>query len=67
MNYNYDEESDRVQPLEELTLSVRDIGDDQPFVFTPDGISSPDIRTVGNGSSTEIVLTNVGLYTLIGF
>ncbi len=65
LNYDYDEESDKVRPVKELRMKVRDIGDGEPVLYTPEGIDMPQIRIERNGRDAEITLLNAGLYTVI--
>ena len=67
LNYAYDESADSVGVIKELKLSVRDVVDTDPVIYTPEDMTCPDISVVRKDSHIEIALTNVGLYTVIEF
>ncbi len=67
LNYAYDESTDCVSIMKELKLSVRNVADTEPVVYSPEGMAHPGISFVRKDVFTEITLTNVGLYTVIEF
>ena len=67
LNYNYDEEADRVLPLNTLSLLLRNVAGDTPAVLVPDGEPLPQCETVRDGNVLRVTLRNPGLYTILAF
>ena len=67
LNYQYDEAADRILPVRELELSLRDMPEGTPAVWVPEGVPVPEAEVVREGDMTRLVLRNVGLYTMLAF
>ncbi len=67
LNYRYDESEDRVMPIPELEIRVKDAGGKCPEVLTPEGIKKPDIECITDGEDMVVKLTDTGLYTVLSF
>lgn len=67
LNYQYDEERDRVILFEKLKLTLRDVPGTEPEILVPDGCPVPSVELRQNGPITEMTLRNAGLYTVIAF
>lgn len=67
LNYQYDEEADRVLPVSELRLTLRDVPAGEPEILVPEGIEPPSCEIAVSGAVTEVVLRNAGLYTVLAF
>lgn len=67
LNYRYDESEDRVMPIPELEIRVKDAGGKCPEVLTPEGIKKPDIECITDGEDAVVKLTDAGLYTVLSF
>ncbi|MCR5119730.1 MAG: beta-galactosidase [Lachnospiraceae bacterium] len=66
LNYRYDESEDRVLPIEDMELTLRDVADSISLI-TPEGIAAPGISVNKNGNETRVSLKNTGLYTVLRF
>ncbi|MBR6160156.1 MAG: hypothetical protein IKQ40_07620 [Lachnospiraceae bacterium] len=67
MNYRYDEAQDRVLPIPQLQLKVRDVSNTEPELFAPEGTKLPQISVTYSGGCADLTLKNTGLYTIIVF
>ena len=67
LNYRYDEQADRVQPIEKLELTLRNVPGTVPRILVPEGSPVPGCETVREGEKTRIILRNAGLYTVLAF
>ncbi len=67
LNYLYDEQADRVQPIEKLELTLRNVPGTVPRILVPEGSPVPGCETVREGEKTRIILRNAGLYTVLVF
>ena len=68
LNYRYDEKEDRVMPIPELCLKIRQVCDSSPVLHTPEGTVAPDIAGISHSNGwVKITLRNTGLYTIIEF
>ena len=67
LNYNYDAEADRVRPIPELTLRLRDVPDAPPAFLTLPGTPAPACDVRRGGDETVLTLRNVGVYTVIAY
>ncbi len=67
LNYQYDDTSDRVLPLDTLELTLRGVTGSKPEILVPEGSSVPEYEAVRDGDLTRITLRNAGLYTILSF
>ena len=67
LNYQYDEAADRVLPLPELRLTARSLPGTAPEILAPEGHPVPACEIRRDGDLAEIILRNVGLYTILAF
>lgn len=67
LNYSYDEQADRILPIERLELTLRDVPDGEPEILVPDGVPVPACEIRREGNVARVTLRNAGLYTLIAF
>ena len=67
LNYQYDERTDRVEPLESLELTLRDVPGTASEILVPAGERVPGCEVVREGERVRLILRNVGLYTVIAF
>ncbi len=67
LNYQYDEQADRVQPIPRLELLLRDVPDTPPQLLTPEGVQPPEYELTRQAGLTRLLLRNPGVYTLIAF
>lgn len=67
LNYQYDEKTDRVLPIDVLELTVRDVPDGDPEILVPEGWTVPSCEIRREGNLARVTLRNAGLYTLIAF
>ena len=67
LNYRYDEQADRVQPIEGLELTLRNVPRTEPEILVPEGSPVPECETVREGDKTRVILRNAGLYTVVAF
>ena len=65
INYRYDESSDRILPVDRLKLSVRNIPEKEPVLYVPGSDPVPACELERFADHAEILLRNVGLYTII--
>ena len=61
LNYRYSEEEDRILPIDCMKIRVPDLAGKKIELFAPRGITIPEYKA----EDTEIILQNVGLYTII--
>ena len=67
LNYRYDENEDRVLPIEQVELVLRNVADTAPEILVPEGCTAPEAETLREGETIRLVLRNAGLYTVIVF
>jgi len=67
LNYRYDKETDRIQPIEKLELIIRDVDGKEPGIFVPDGEAAPAYGIRKEAGKTRLILYKAGLYTVIAF
>ena len=67
LNYRYSEKEDRVLPIEELILTLRNVPVSDPEILVPEGSPVPDFEQVSEGDSLRLVLRHAGLYTVLAF
>ena len=67
LNYRYSEEEDRVLPLEELALTLRNVPASDLEILVPEGSPVPAFERIPEGDSVLLVLRNAGLYTVLAF
>ncbi len=67
LNYRYDEQADRVSPIERLELTIRDVAGKTPEILVPEGDPVPAWEISREGEKTKMILRNAGLYTVIAF
>ena len=67
LNYQYDDTSDRVLPLDTLELTLRGVTGSKPEILVPEGSPVPEYEAVRDGDLTRITLRNAGLYTILSF
>ena len=65
LNYDYDEKEDRVKPIPELKLEIRNVNGRDPVVLTPEGIEPPRMLAQESREGISITLCNVGVYSVI--
>ncbi|MBQ6382564.1 MAG: hypothetical protein IJJ42_03050 [Clostridia bacterium] len=58
---------DRVEPIEELELTLRDVAGNTPEILVPGSDPVPSYEICTEGGLTKLVLRNVGLYTVVAF
>ncbi len=63
MNYDYDAAADRVRPLEEVTLTLKETAG-EARVFTLDGVV-PEMTCVRRPETLTVTLRNLPLYTVV--
>ena len=66
LNYNYNEASDRVEPLEKLEITLRSVSG-TPTILVPEGDPLPEAEISRDGDLTHVTLRNTGLYTVLSF
>ena len=66
LNYRYDENEDRVLPIEDVELTLRNVADHFSLI-TPENIPLPGISIKRDGDETQVSLKNIGLYTILRF
>ena len=66
LNYGYDEDTDCVKPINELVITLRDVGD-EISVLAPEGMITAAASYDKHGRNTVLTLNNVGLYTIVEF
>ena len=67
LNYQYDEQADRITPVQELHLTARNLPGADPEILVPEGSPVPDYTITRNGDLAEITLYGAGLYTVLAF
>ena len=67
LNYQYDEQADRITPVRELHLTARNLPGTEPKVLAPEGSPVPEYTISRNGDLAEITLYGAGLYTVLAF
>ena len=66
LNYNYNEAADRVEPLEKLEITLRNVSGN-PTVLVQEGDPLPETEISRDGDLTRVTLRNAGLYTVLSF
>ena len=66
LNYRYDDRTDRVTPIEELALTVRDVGENIK-ILVPEGDPVPAYEASREDGITRVILHGAGLYTVVAF
>ena len=64
LNYRYEEAADRVKPVDEIELILRDAGDDVT-VLTLYGAAAAEVSVRKEDGRSRILLRNAGLYTVV--
>ncbi|MBE5794515.1 MAG: hypothetical protein E7323_07530 [Clostridiales bacterium] len=67
LNYQYNADEDRIEPIPELTVQVKDVAGKKLEILTLDGNSNSDQTISMDDSDICIQLRNVGLYTVLVF
>ncbi len=67
LNYQYDEQADRITPVRELRLTARNLPGKDPEILVPEGNPVPEYTITRNGDLAEITLFGAGLYTVLAF
>ncbi len=67
LNYQYDEQADRILPREELRFTLRRAAPGEPKVYVPAGVEKPECRVERDGETVTVILRNAGLYTVVAF
>ena len=67
LNYNYDDIQDRIVPVTELRLILRNVPESKPEVIVPDGSQLPECEMIITGETQEVILRKAGLYTVLVF
>ncbi len=67
LNYQYDEGEDRIRPLKELRLTLRNVAEGAPEILVPAGETPPACEVCRREGRTEVLLRNVGVYTVVAF
>ena len=66
LNYRYDEQEDRVLPMETLEFTVRNVSG-KPEILVPAGDPVPACEVHRAGDNVKVILRNAGLYTVAVF
>ncbi len=67
LNYRYDKETDRIQPIEKLELIIRNVDRKEPEIFVPGGEAAPAYEIRKEVGKTRLIFYKAGLYTVIAF
>ena len=67
LNYQYDEQADRIIPVRKLHLTARNLPGSDPEILAPKGSPVPEYTISHNGDLAEIMLYGAGLYTVLAF
>lgn len=67
LNYNYNAETDRIDPIPELKIRVKNVNWDNLAVIVPEGQETPGYAVEFHGDEAIVTLETAGLYTVLAF
>ena len=67
LNYQYNAETDCIDPIPELAVRVKDAAGKQLKVIVPEGMPQPEYDISQDEGDAIILLKNAGLYTVLHF